>query len=137
MRTYSILAIVAVMSIFVSCRKYQMPGGGHKGNGTAQRKVRYELYAGANLAGDTKNIHFSVFIRNGQNTIFDSALAVMKVEDIPDFAHRIIIEKLVPGNDPATLTVGFNYAIDNVGNSWFVDAFNSGESLKILSYPFK
>ena len=73
------------------------------------RKVRYELYTNEDFSDDQKNILFSIFMRNGQKTIFDSPLATMKIKDIPDSNHRIIIEKLVPDSDTSTLVVGFNY----------------------------
>ena len=133
------LLIVVIITAFASCRKYQSPPGHDHGNHgiSHQRKVRYELYTDRSQAGDKKNIHFSIFMRDGRNTIFDSALAVMTVENIPDFDHRIIIEKLVPDNDPATLAVGFNYEIDNIGISWYLDAFPSGDTLKVLNTPFR
>ena len=133
------LLIVVLMIAVASCRKYQLPPvHGRVNHGiTQQRKVMYELYTDRDQSGDKKNIHFSIFMRDGRNTIFDSSLAVMTVENIPDFAHRIIIEKLVPDNDPATLTVGFNYEIEDVGNSWNLDVFPAGDTLKVLDTPFR
>ena len=101
------------------------------------RKVRYELYTNEDFSDDQKNILFSIFMRNGQKTILDSPLATMKIKDIPDSNHRIIIEKLVPGDAPSTLVVGFNYQIENVGNSWYLDTFPAGDTSKVLSYPFR
>ena len=61
----------------------------------------------------------------------------MKIKDIPDSLHKIVIEKSVPGNDPSTLTVGFDYEIENVGSSWYLEPFPRGDSLKLLRYPFR
>ena len=137
MKTYSILAILAIMSIVASCKKDQsIPYGKHKDNPPA-RKVRYELYTNENFKGEDKNITFRLFMRNNTRTILDSALATMKIEDIPDFNHRIIVEKLVPGNDTSRLVVGFIYDIENVGESWNLEEFPSGETYKVVSYPFR
>jgi hypothetical protein len=61
----------------------------------------------------------------------------MKIKDIPDSNHRIIIEKLAPDNDTATLVVGFNYQIENVGFSWYLDTFRAGNTFKLLRYSFR
>jgi hypothetical protein len=61
----------------------------------------------------------------------------MKIKDIPDSNHRIIIEKLAPDNDISTLVVGFNYQIENVGISWFLDTFAAGNTFKLLRYSFR
>ncbi|HET7002946.1 MAG TPA: hypothetical protein VFI33_16585 [Puia sp.] len=127
------LTILAVLFlIVVSCKKDQT---GAKTN--PPRKVRYELFTNEDFSTDQKNILFSIFIRSGQKTIFDSPLAAMKIKDIPDSNHKIIIEKLAPDNDTATLVVGFNYQIENVGNSWFLDTFSAGNTFKLLRYPFR
>ena len=102
-----------------------------------QRKVRYELYTNENFADQHKNIQFSIFMRNGHQTIFDSLLSGMKISDIPDSNHKIIIEKWVPGNDGATLAIGFDYQIEHVGMSWYIDSFPAKDSLKVLSYSFR
>jgi len=101
------------------------------------RKVRYELFTNEDFSDDAKNILFSIIMRTGQHTIFDSPLAAMKIKEIPDSNHRIIIEKLVPDNDTATLVVGFNYQIENVGSSWFLDTFRTGNTFKLLRYSFR
>ena len=121
-----------LLLIVVSCKKDQP-----NAKTNPPRKVRYELYTNEDFSGDQKNILFSIFIRNGQKTIFDSPLAAMKIKDIPDSNHKIIIEKLAPDNDTATLVVGFNYQIENVGFSWFLETFPAGDTVKVLRYPFR
>jgi hypothetical protein len=101
------------------------------------RKVRFELYTGKDFSDDEKNIQFSIFIRNGQKTILDSPLAPMKIKDIPDSNHKIVIVRLVPDNDMATLAVGFNYQIETVGFSWYLDTFPAIDTFKVLSYSFR
>jgi hypothetical protein len=121
-----------LLLIVVSCKKDQP-----NAKTNPPRKVRYELYTNEDFSGDQKNILFSIFIRSGQKTIFDSPLATMKIKDIPDSNHKIIIEKLAPDNDTATLVVGFNYQIENVGFSWFLETFPVGDTVKVLRYPFR
>ncbi len=71
-------------------------------------KVHYELFTTENFSEDQHNIQFSLFMRDNRRTIFDSALAIMKVKDIPDSLHRLIFDKLVPGNNQDSLVVGFH-----------------------------
>jgi hypothetical protein len=132
MKIKHLATLSALLLFVVSCKKDQP---NVKIN--PPRKVRYELFTNEDFSTDQKNILFSIFIRKGQKTIFDSPLSAMKIKDIPDSIHRIIIEKLAPDNDTATLIVGFNYQIENVGNSWFLDTFSSGNTFKLLRYPFR
>jgi len=132
MKIKHLATLSALLLFVVSCKKDQP---NVKIN--PPRKVRYELFTNEDFSTDQKNILFSIFMRKGQKTIFDSPLSAMKIKDIPDSIHRIIIEKLAPDNDTATLIVGFNYQIENVGNSWFLDTFSSGNSFKLLRYPFR
>ena len=121
-----------LLFIAASCKKDQADA---KTN--PSRKVRYELYTNEDFSTDQKNIFFSVFIKSGQKTIFDSPLAAMKIKDIPDSNHRIIIEKVAPDNETSTLVVGFNYQIETVGNSWYLDTFPSTDTFKLLRYSFR
>jgi len=132
MKIKHLATLSALLLFVVSCKKDQP---NVKIN--PPRKVRYELFTNEDFSTDQKNILFSIFMRKGQKTIFDSPLSAMKIKDIPDSIHRIIIEKLAPDNDTATLIVGFNYQIENVGNSWFLDTFSSGNTFKLLRYPFR
>ena len=132
MKIYYLIIFPVLFILVVSCKKDQ-PGI----RTNPSRKVRYELFTNEDFSDNQKNILVSIFMRNGQTTIMDSPLATMKIKDIPDSNHRIVIEKLVPDNDTATLVVGFNYQIENVGNSWFLDTFSSGNTFKLLRYPFR
>ena len=129
-KLFKIFAIL--LFIAVSCKKDQQSV---KTN--SPRKVRYERYTSEDFSADQKNILFSIFIRNGQKTIFDSPLSMMKIKDIPDSNHRIIIEKLAPVNGNSTLVVGFNYQIENVGSSWYLDTFPATDTFKVLRYSFR
>jgi hypothetical protein len=61
----------------------------------------------------------------------------MKVKDIPDSLHKIVIEKWVPQNDTSSLAVAFTYYIENVGYSWYLQPFPAGDTLKVLEYTFR
>lgn len=131
------ILIISLVSLISSCKKNQLPAVSKGIPNSQPRFVRYELYTNEDFTGNRANIRFSLFMRANEKTIFDSSLATMQIKDIPDSTHRIIIEKQVPGNDPSTLTVGFNYEIENVGMSWYLESFSMGDSLKVLRYPFR
>ncbi len=138
LKTYLSLAFISILSL-ASCNKYQSVPYGNNNPGTppSERKVRFELFTNENFSGDRKNIQFTVHIGKAPLPVFDSTLATMKIEDIPDSAHRIVIEKSIPVNDTTTLEVGFLYTIENVGNSWYLEAFPGNQSFKLIRYSFK
>ena len=129
----SILAAVAVMCLVVSCTKDHSNTIRNK----PLRKVHYELFTTEDFSESQRDIQFNLFMRDGHRTIFDSALAIMKVKDIPDSLHRLVFDKLVPGNNQDRLVVGFTYQIVNVGFSWFLDEYLKGDTLKVMKYSFK
>src|ERR1700733_6679049 len=118
MKIHQFIIFFIAFVLLVSCKKDQPDV-----NRNSTRKVRYELFTNEDLSDDQKNILFSIFIRNGIKTIFDSPLATMKIRDIPDSDHKIIIEKIVVDNSGSMLVIGFNYTIENVGMSWYLDSF--------------
>jgi hypothetical protein len=61
----------------------------------------------------------------------------MLVKDIPDLAHKLVIEKTVPDNDPSQLKLAFDYYLENVGYSWYTDIFKENETLKVFTYNFQ
>ncbi len=69
--------------------------------------------------------------------LWDTVLAAMKIKDIPGPANKWVFDQWVPGNDPSLLKTAFYYSIENVGNSWFIDSFKVGDTLKILDFNFK
>jgi hypothetical protein len=131
MRTRLILAAVAVLCVIYSCSK------DHSGSNKPTRKVHYELFTTENFSEDNHDIQFNLFMRDNRRTIFDSALAIMKIKDIPDSLHRLIFDKVVPGNNQDSLVVGFTYRIFDVGYSWYLDKFAKGDTLKVIKYSFK
>ena len=131
-----IIAALAVLFVVVSCRKYSSGDVIYR---ATQRTIRFQLYTDQDFSGNTSVINFSVFIRNSSRTanrtLFDSSFASMRMEDIPDASHKLVIEKTV--NDNSDLAAGFNYEIQGVGNSWYVDTSKAGNPLKIIDYSFQ
>jgi hypothetical protein len=102
------------------------------------RNVQYTLYTAKDFSGVNDTITFELIMKKGSTVIFDSALAPMKVSQIPDKAHAISVLRAVPaGNENADLVVGFLYAIENVGNSWFLDTCKATDHLKTIEYAFQ
>ena len=127
-----IVAALAVLFVVVSCRKYS---SGNVIYPAPQRTFRFQLYTNQDFSGNTSVINFSIFIRNANRTLFDSAFASMRIEDIPDALHKLVIEKTV--NDNSDLAAGFNYEIQDVGNSWYVDTSKAGNPFKLIDYSFQ
>jgi hypothetical protein len=121
----------------ISSRKDQWYSNGQNTSGSALRKVHYELYTDENFSDNQEKIQFTLFMRDAGKTIFDSSLATMKIKDIPDFDHRLIIEKLVPGNNASALTIGFVYQIENVGISSWLEPFPAGDTIGLIKFPFR
>ena len=119
-----------------SCKKQntdEVPG-----DPASARKVRYLLYSDKDLSGDQNAITFTLSIQNSNNqTLWDSVLTTIKIKDIPDLAHKFVVEKTVPGNDNSLLKVGFYYSIENIGNSWHLDAFDAGAIFKTVDFNFQ
>jgi hypothetical protein len=110
------------------------------------RSVRFLLYTDQDFSNDNSVIHFFVFIKKGSvyvfdttasNLLFDSAFAPIRIKDIPDPEHKIVVEKKVFGYDDADLTAGFVYEIENVGSSWHIDTSSAGNPLKVIDYNFR
>lgn len=95
------------------------------------------LYTNNDFSGNNDIIVFSLFMRNHAGILFDSALAPMKIMEIPHAKNKIIIEKRVPDNDTSELSVGFLYSIEGVGNSWHLDTCKAGETLKVIEFAFQ
>jgi hypothetical protein len=136
LKAYQILASISIFAL-ASCNKSQTTPHVISPGTNVMRKVRFELFTRENFAGNKENIQFTIHMGSAPRPLFDSTLATMKIEDIPDSIHRIIIEKLVPGSDTATIEVGFLYAIENVGNSWYLEPLYGTESFKVVRYAFR
>jgi hypothetical protein len=133
MKLITVLAVAVTMVAMSSCKKTY----DHPGNTYPPRNVQFELYTNQDFSEDSHNITFNLQIESGGKVIFDSALAPMKIQDIPNELNKIIIQKSVPQNDPSRLKVGFVYQIENVGMSWHFEEFPSSDSFKVVKFDFR
>ncbi len=103
------------------------------------RTIRFELFTSSSFTTDFNMITFTLHIKSADNSIaWDSVMAPMKINEIPSAANKIEVDKAVPNDDgKKTLAVGFLYTIQNVGNSWYIDTCNAGDTLKTVSFDFK
>ena len=123
---------VAVVTMGPGCKKYASPPVM-----LADRKIRFQLYTNQDFSTDNSLINFSIFIKDKNGTLLDSALAAMEIKDIPDSAHKFVIEKTVTENNNWDLAAGFQYEIQNVGYSWYIDTSKAGNTLKVIDYAFQ
>jgi hypothetical protein len=125
---------ISVLTIAVgtsSCKKENTPG-----KALDSRSVKFKLYTDKDFSTDESNITFSIFIRDGETHLFDSTYAVMKIKDIPKMANAIVAEKKIQANNNR-LVVGFNYTIENVGYSWYVDTLGATQPSKVVDFNFR
>jgi hypothetical protein len=135
MKIFLICIVALLIVIGESCKKtYPSTDGENPAN---QRKIRFQLYTDKDLSNETAVIEFSLFIRDKRTTLFDSSLASMQIKDIPDAAHKLVFEKTLSGNDNSDLAAGFNYKIQNVGMSWYIDTSKAGNVFKVIDYSFR
>ena len=59
----------------------------------------------------------------------------MRIEDIPDAFHKLVIEKTV--SDNSDIAAGFRYEIHDVGTSSYVDTSKAGNLFKVIDYAFQ
>ena len=105
MKIFSISIVALLILTMESCKKtYPSSDGENPGTG---RKVLFQLYTDKDFSAETSVIKFSIFIRNTRTTLFDSSFAPMQIKDIPDAAHKLVIEKTVSGNGNSDLAAGF------------------------------
>jgi hypothetical protein len=137
MKHVSILAIsLSIILIETSCRKQTVDPT--TDSPLVARKIQFTLYTQNDFSDNNESITFTLFIQNSKNkTLLDSSLTSMKIKDIPDFIHKLVIEKTVPNNDTSLLKVGFKYSIENVGNSWHLESFKAGDVFKIVDFNFQ
>jgi hypothetical protein len=127
--TIALLSLVLTLS---SCNK-----DGEQPNNKVEHKIQYVLYTNEDFSNDEHNITFSVFARDNDNTLLDSAISTMKVKDIPSAANKIVVEKTLITNASTDLVAGFVYQIEGVGVSWHLDSIAAGQNNKIIEYAFK
>jgi hypothetical protein len=136
--------LITLSVIYASCRKYGRDNGPIPS--ASGRILRFVLYTDEDFSEDSSVIHFTLFIKRGSayvydtiasNLLFDSAFAPMQIKEIPDAAHKIVVEKKVLDEDDTLLTAGFIYQIENVGSSWHIDTSKAGNPLKVIEYNFR
>ena len=134
MKHLAIISTLCALSILIgsSCKKQILD------NQVNAREVQFQLYTTNDFSNENDSIFFKISIKNSVNQIlFDSMLAPMKTKEIPNQAHKLIINEVVPGNDASLLKVGFYYTIQNVGNSSHTESFNTGETFKVVDFNFQ
>ncbi|HTI92051.1 MAG TPA: hypothetical protein VL727_15765 [Puia sp.] len=123
-------ALIAMATIAPACKKEHQTA--------VQTKIQYQLYTAKDFSNVHDTIAFRLVIRAGNTTLFDSALAPMRISEIPDKTHQLAFGKLVPpGHEQTDLVVGFLYSIKNIGMSWYLDSCKAGQALKIVDYNFQ
>lgn len=134
MKRYILTAVVLLSLVlsFSSCNK-----DSDQPNNKVERKIKYVLYTNEDFSGDEHNITFSVFARDNDRTLLDSAISTMKVKEIPSAANKIIVEKTLIMDASTDLVAGFTYKIEGVGESWYLDSIPSGINNKTIEYAFK
>lgn len=131
----SICCVAAILTV-TSCRKQTKEQNTR--DPELPRKIQFQLYTDKDFSGNTDDIYFSLFIHNSTNKVlWDSLLPVMKIKDIPDLAHKLVMEKSIIVKNSSILKVGFHYVIGNVGNANYIDTSNAGQTIKIVAFKFQ
>ena len=136
MKSVLFLSLIALMSL-TACKKDSSSGSGSTIN-DAPRSIRFTLYSDKDLSTDNEDVLFNVFIQTSSGQpIWDSALAPMKVKNIPDLANKIVVDKTITGYANSLLKVGFRYSLPGVGDSWHYDAASPGETFSEVIFNFQ
>jgi hypothetical protein len=132
------IPVACILIILMATSCYKEITTQVSGEAGIQRKIQFVLYTDRDFSTDNKNIFFEVSIQNksGQ-VIWDSSLAPMAIKDIPNPAHKIMIEKSLLTNDNSALKTSFYYYIQDVGYSWYIDSCKAGETFKVVDYNFQ
>ena len=132
--------LVMVVSV-IACQKQAGSYNTDNNTGTQtkpSRQVDFVLYTDQDFSADNHTIIFNPYIKDSTNhIIWDSTLPAMKVKDIPNLAHQVLISKTIAGYSNASLKLGFNYTLENVGYSWYLDSSKAGEAMKTVTFNFK
>src|SRR5437868_14289218 len=119
LRLTLITAIAAQILLEIACSKEKPPVTPVISK--TGRTIKFVLDTRKDFSTNNGNITFSVFVRNHTTQLLDSTLSVMKIKDIPDFAHRLVFEKIVPNDDGLDLSAGFHYNVETVHYSAYTD----------------
>lgn len=136
MKKYILIAfaLVLTMPLMNSCTKDSAPPQPAKA-----RTIHYQLFTSGSFTTDFNMVTFTLHIKSADNSIvWDSVMAPMRINEIPNEANKIEVFKKVPNDDGKTpLSVGFLYTIQNVGMSWFLDSCGPADTLKVVRFDFK
>jgi hypothetical protein len=128
------ILLLSIILLQTGCHK---PGDDVYGIPKVPREFRFQLYTNSDFSKDNHIITFEAFIENSAyRVLWDSILPPMKIKDIPDSMHKLIINKSIPGNETGLLKAGFRYAIENVGNSSYYDSSKASQTIKVIDFDF-
>ena len=131
-----VILFAATIVIGTSCKRQVAES--MRINLNAPRKVQFTLYTDKDFSDNNEVITFKLSIGKWPDQIlWDSVFSPMRLKDIPGVANKLIIEKLVPNNDPSLLKAGFFYSIENIGTSWHLDSFEAGKTFKTIDFNFQ
>jgi hypothetical protein len=142
---FKIWLLFSLSITIVSCKKDGLDGSPMPPPESG-RTFRFVLYTDQDYSTDDHIIDFTIFIKKGSvyiydttagTLLFDSAYAPIRIKNIPDPAHKIVVEKKITGYDNEDLTAGFVYEIENVGFSWHIDTSKAGNPFKVIDYNFQ
>lgn len=129
---------LAIIQAGTSCTKETSgaQGTSPKAKGP-NRLIQFHLYTEKDFSTNNDVITFSLFIRSHTRVFFDSTLSPMTMKDIPGITDKLTIARQVADDDGSDLAVGFRYAIENGGSSWFIDTSKAGALFKIVDFSFQ
>jgi hypothetical protein len=143
---FHVCLLLTLCIIIASCKKNGAGENPMPPPDAGGRTFHFELYTDQDFSSDTSIIHFTVFIKKGSvyvyepnqnNLVYDSTFESMRIKDIPDPAHKIIVEKKIVGYDDTDFSAGFVYQIENVGSAWHVDTSSAGNPFKVIEFNFR
>lgn len=134
MKLKVIFVMACLAAALASCKKNNEKPPQHV---SSERTVKFVLYSSKDYSGNNSLAGFRLRILDGNTPLWDSVLAPMSLKNIPGAANPIVVLKTVPGNSKVKLSTGFDYTIENVGQSWYYEEFPAGDLLKTVTLDFK
>ncbi len=133
MKLNTVIVVALLAAVLPSCKKNtDKPPHGTP----TERTVRYALFTSKDYTNNNTLVTVKLRMVAGNTPIWDSVLAPIALKNLPTASNKLVIEKKVPGNNNTTLSTGFYYTLENVGESWYYEPFTAGESLKTVSLNF-
>lgn len=129
------LLFVSIILTVISCKKQakdQVPPGPE-----IIRKFQFELFTDQDFSDNSDSISFTLFIQHpGDQPLWDTVLSPMKIKEIPKLPNKLVIQKMVTG-DNSLLKAGFRYSIKDIGSSSWLDSSSAGTNFKIVAFNFR